>query len=111
MISRIRPPWSRESLGCGTSAVPTTSTLRASARCGPVPRRCAAGLHQPVAVRVRDEHTVNEAGMDVSRVRREHPDEIKLILGAIDHQHMAVRAPAESRRVSAGGALPLAGLV
>jgi hypothetical protein len=55
-----------------------------------------AGLDDPVAVRVRDEDTVNETSVNVSRVRWEHPDEIELLLGAIHHQHMAVRASAES---------------
>jgi hypothetical protein len=31
--------------------------------------------------------------MDMSGVRREHPDEIEPILGAVHHQHMAVGPP------------------
>lgn len=69
------------------------------------------GLHHPVAIRIRDEHAVGEAGMDVSGVRREHPDEVEPILGAVHHQDMAVRASAEPGVVSAGRVLPLTRLV
>src|SRR5918994_1485791 len=69
------------------------------------------GLHHPVAVRIRDEHTVNKAGMDVSGVRREHPDEVEPILGAVHHQNMAVGASAEPGVVSARRVLALTGLV
>jgi hypothetical protein len=78
---------------------------------GPVGSVNRAGLDDPVAVGVRDEHTVNETSVNVSRVRREHPDEIELVLGAVRHQHMAVRAATESGVVTASRVLPLAGLV
>jgi hypothetical protein len=74
-------------------------------------RQRGAGLHHPVAIRIRDEHTINEARMDVSGVRREDPDEIEPILCAVHHQHVAVRASAEPGVVSASRVLPLAGLV
>ncbi|HZA78462.1 MAG TPA: ATP-binding protein, partial [Acidimicrobiales bacterium] len=80
-------------------------------RFGRIPLLAPGGLHHPVAVRIRDEHSVNKAGMDVSSVRREHPDEIKPILGAVHHQHMAVGASAEPGVVSASRVLPLTGLV
>ena len=44
-----------------------------------------AGLNDPVAVRVGDEHTINQTSVNMSRVRREHPDEIELVLGAGHH--------------------------